>query len=301
MKTQHSRMRAGSTALLLIALFTLGLAGSAQAKLTGEFARFAQCDYITTEEARKCVFAQTEGGEVVLGTKKVPIVNTPITLQGAYGAPDENGFSPFFAAKNGVTLAKVPQPVPGGLAGLVSCPEIENFILRAACEWTFENGLTGVNSTLELAKPASDIRVSENNLGGQEGVAFKLPVKFRLENPFLGNNCYVGSEATPVMWELTTGKTSPPPPNTSIEGGIGAVDFLEGGSVIHANPITLVDNAWSAPAAKGCGGLFAFILDPIINTASGLPSKAGLNTAILINDSWLASALATKINDEENP
>jgi hypothetical protein len=301
MTTQHHRMRAGGTALLLIALFTLGFAASAQAKLTGEFTRFAQCPYITSEEARKCLFAQTEGGEVILGSKKVPITKTPITLQGAYGAPGEDGFSPFFGAKNGVTLAKVPQPVPGGLAGLVSCPEIENFILRAACEWTFENGLTGVNSTLELARPASEIEVNENNLGGQEGVAFRLPVKFRLENPLLGSNCYVGSEATPVMWELTSGKTNPPPPNESIEGGIGAVEFFEGGSIIQVNPATLVDNAWSAPAAKGCGGLFAFILDPIINTASGLPSKAGQNTAILINDSWLASALATKINDEENP
>jgi hypothetical protein len=295
---RKSRARAGRLAALLIALTTLGLAPGAQAELTGDYARFAQCPFENLE-VRKCLIAKTDGGEVILGSKKVPIVNTPITLQGGYGKPTE-GFSKFFAAKNGVTLEKVAQPVPGGLAGLVSCPEIENFILRAACEWTFENGLTGVNSTLELAKPASDIRISENNLGGELGVALKLPVKFHLENPFLGSNCYVGSEKTPVQWELTAAETNPPPPNEPIKGSAGTVEFLGEGSILETKDAELVDNAWEAPGAAGCGGLFSFILDPIINAASGLPSKAGLNTAILKNDAWIGAAAAVRINNEEN-
>ena len=43
MRTQ-ARGRA-LVALLVIALVALGLAGSAQAKLTGEFTKFAQCPY----------------------------------------------------------------------------------------------------------------------------------------------------------------------------------------------------------------------------------------------------------------
>jgi hypothetical protein len=295
---RKNRTRAGCVAVLAIVLSSLGLASSAQAELTGEYTRFEQCPYQNLE-VRKCLYSLTEGGEVILGSKKVPIVNTPITLQGGWGKPVE-GFSPFFGAKNGETLAKVPQPVPGGLAGLVNCKEITNFILRAACELTFENGLTGVNSTLELARPASEIRVSESNLGGEEGVAFKLPVKFRLENPLLGSSCYVGSEKTPVMWELTAGKTNPPPPNESIKGSAGFIEFLAEGSVLEAQEVKLVDNAWEAPGAQGCGGVFSFILDPIINAASGLPSKAGLNTAILINDAWIGAAAAVRLNHEEN-
>jgi hypothetical protein len=299
MKTQHTRARVGWVAMLAIALFTLGLASSAQAKLTGEYARFAQCPY-SNLEVKKCLIAFTDGGEVVLGSKKVPIVNTPITLQGGYGKAVE-GFSPFFGAKNGITLAKVPQPVPGGLAGLVNCKEISNFILRAACELTFENGLTGLDSTLELAKPATDIRISENNLAGELGVALKLPVKIRLENPFLGSNCVVGSEKTPIKWELTSGVTAPPAPNKPITGSAGFIEFLAEGTVLEAKDAKLVDNAWSAPGASGCGGLFSFILDPIVNAAAGLPAKAGLNTAILANDAFIGAAAAVRLNDAENP
>ena len=36
----------------------------------------------------------------------------------------------------------------------VNCKEIKEPFLRFCCELTFENGLTGLNSTLELAKPA---------------------------------------------------------------------------------------------------------------------------------------------------
>src|SRR5690242_13085403 len=117
MKIQSSKGRA-SIALLITALVALGLASSAQAKLTGNYTRFSQCPY-SNLEVKKCVYSTTESGEVVLGSKKVPIVN-PVVLQGGAGKQVE-GIAPFFGATNGVTLSKAPQPVPGGLAGLVNC------------------------------------------------------------------------------------------------------------------------------------------------------------------------------------
>jgi hypothetical protein len=287
------------TALLITALAALGLAGSAQAKLTGDFTRFANCPYKNTS-VRKCIYSTTESGEVVLGSKKVPIVN-PVVLQGGYGQAVE-GFSPFFEATNGITLSKAAQPVPGGLAGIVNCNEIKEPILKAACKLVFENGVTGLNSTLELARPASEIRISENNLAGEAGVALKLPVKVHLENPVLGSGCYVGSKGTPLKWELTSGTTAPPAPNKPISGSAGFFEILAEGSILEAQGAKFVDNAWSAPGASGCGGfLIELILDPIINAAAGLPAKAGLNTAILNNTAFVASAFAVNENDEENP
>lgn len=300
------RTRRAAAALLLSALVVLGAATSVQAKPVGNYARFAQCPF-NNPEVRKCLYAVTESGEVVLGSKKVPIVN-PVVLQGAYGpaieirGEEEEEFAKFYAASNGVTLSKAPQPVPGGLAGLVNCKEIKEPFLRFSCELTFENGLTGVNSTLELARPASEIRISENNLAGEFGTAMELPVKFHLENPFLGSNCYVGSSSNPVHWNLTTGTTSPPPPNTPIKGTPGVGDFLEGGAMLVLLGAKLVDNSWSAPGATGCGGfLVEILLDPIINASSGLPSAAGKNTAILNNTISVASAEEVRKNSEENP
>jgi len=286
-------------AFMVVALVALGLAATAQAHLTGNYTRFEQCPY-SNLEVKKCIYSTTQSGEVVLGSKKVPIVN-PVVLQGGYGKAVE-GFSPFFGASNGVTLSKASQPVPGGLSGLVNCKEISEPFLRFACELTLENGLTGLNSTLELAKPASEIRVSENNLAAETGVALKMPVKVHLENPFLGSNCYVGSSTSPLIWQLTSGETNPPGPNTKIKGSAGAIEFLEEGRILESTGAKLVDNAWSAPGASGCGGfLVELVLDPIVNIGAGLPATAGHNTAILNNKIFVGSAAAVRTNNEENP
>ncbi|HET9396151.1 MAG TPA: hypothetical protein VFO36_08850, partial [Nitrospiraceae bacterium] len=232
-----------SAAGVVIALVAMcGLATGASAS---EWERFQNCPS-TDVTTFKCIYSTTEGGEVVLGKKTVPIVN-PAVLQGGFTKPVEK-ISKFVAATNGETLSKSPQPVPGGLAGLVNCKEISNFILRAACEWTFENGLTGVNSTLELARPASEVEISEGNLISKKGIALKLPVKIKLENPFLGSNCYVGSSSNPIIWPMITGTTAPPPPNTPITGASGTPSFLEEGKILVLSPTKLVENAWSAPS-----------------------------------------------------
>lgn len=299
MQRQFKMMGAVSVAMLVAMLGVLAFAGSASAKLTGEFKNFEFCPY-KNPEADRCLKSVTTEGEVVLGSKKVPIVN-PVTLQGGYTVPDAETFSAFIAATNGVTLSKTPQPVPGGLAGLVNCNEISIGFIREACEAIFENGLTGVNSTLEIAKSASDIRISESHLAEKIGVALKLPLKIRLENPFLGSNCYVGSSSSPVIWNLTTGKTSPPPPNVSISGSVGKIAFLEEGEILRLTGAKLVDNAWAAPSASGCGGIFSFIINPIVNSSSGLPAAAGKNTAILVNTIHEATAEGVRFNDESNP
>ena len=51
-------------------------------------------------------------------------------------------------------------------------------------------------ATVELAGPASGIIVNIENLLEGEGIAFHFPVKVKLTNPFLGPECYVGSNTT---------------------------------------------------------------------------------------------------------
>jgi hypothetical protein len=286
-----------ATALLAVALAALGLAGTAQAKLVGNYTKFAQCPFANTE-VKKCIYSTTISGEVKLGKKAVPIEKA-VVLQGGTGVVDELGVAKFFAASNGITLSKAPQNVPGGLLGIV--PDASSpFLVKLLIKFFLENSLTGVNSTLELAKPASEIRVSENNLASEEGVALKMPVKVHLENPFLGKNCYVGSEASPITWNLTTGTTAPPAPNKAIKGKAGFVEFLEEGRIAYSKEATLVDNAWSAPTATGCGGILSFLVTPIINAQLG-STTAGNNTAILNNELYIASAAAVRKNNTENP
>ena len=284
MRHHASKAKLFCLAAVVTAVSVLGLASAASAH-TGIYARFDQCPS-TNKEVFKCLQAVTNGGQIVLGKKTVPIVN-PTTVQGGYSEgeeKEEHFYNRFFGATNGETLSKTPQPVPGGLSGLVNCKEISNFLVRLGCESVFENGLTGVNATLELARPASEIVVSEENLAFGDGLAFRLPVKVHLENPLLGSGCYIGSSSSPIIWNLTTGTTNPPAPNKPISGSPGKLNFLEGGAVTEFEKTKLVDNAWSAPGASGCGGFgVELILNPIINASVGVPAAAGTNTAILEN------------------
>jgi hypothetical protein len=266
---------------VLVPLAALAVASSALAtEPTGDFAVFKQCPRFTTG-VNFCLYSQTESGEVTSGSSTVPITNT-IVLQGGISenAAEEQSF---VGALDGNTLSKTPEPVPGGLAGLIKCNEISEPVARLACELVFQNGLTGVNATTELAKPASTIGINTSNLVNGEGIALSLPVKVHLENPLLGSSCYIGSGASPLTLNLTSGTTNPPPPNSPISGKAGLLTFKDEFKLIEITSNTLVDNSFAAPVATGCGGLLSPVLDPVINAKLGLPSAAGRNTAIQNN------------------
>jgi hypothetical protein len=253
-------------------------AASASAAPTGEFVNFAQCP---TEKTNLflCIYAKQTSGSVTTGKKTVPIKN-PVTLQGGVEI-NEAGATVFHAAKNGVTLSKAAQPVPGGLLGVVAPTWWPDFI-----ENWFNNlineGFTGVDATVELARPASEIKLDLNALLSETNdPAITLPVKIKLDNAILGSNCYMGSSSSPILWKLTVGETSPPPPNVPIEGFIGEPFTNETFSILGFKGQRLVDNSFATPGTSGCGGIFSFLVDPLVSSVVGVPSPAGTNTAIL--------------------
>ena len=283
-------------------LATLGLASPALAvehHPKGDFAPFADCP-LSNPETTLCLFAHTESGKFIVGKKTVPIENV-ITLQGGVHEA-ESGAQTFIAAEDGNTLSKTAQNVPGGLAGIINCKEIkgEGFfekIERKTCEGIFENALTGVKATTELAGPASTIGINIQNLIEGEGTALSLPVKVHLENPLFGSSCYVGSDAHPVVIDLTTGTTSPPLPNKPIKGNVGKLEFKDEFNLAIIRENSLVNNSFAAPKSEGCGGLFSFLIGPIVDGSLGLPSAAGHNTAVL--NGTLQDALASAVKKSE--
>jgi hypothetical protein len=266
-------------------------------KPTGVYAVFSDCP-VSTAHVNQCLYSQTTSGEVKLGSAGVPISKT-LVLQGGVTENEATGAEGFVGAVDGNTLSKTALAVPGGLAGLVKCNEISNIIERVACELVFENGVTGVTATTELAAPATSIGISEGNLIGGKGVALSLPIKVKLENPFLGSECYIGSNAHPIVLNLTTGTTKPPAPNKAITGSKGTFTFSEGGNYAIDKGVSLVENGFAAPGAEGCGGLFSFLLDPILNSKEGLPAAAGNNTAILNDPIQIASSEAVVASEKK--
>jgi len=274
----RSTLVAAVSLTALIAMFAVASPALAAKHPTGEYAVFAECP-TNVAEVEDCIVAKTEKGGFTIGKENVPIVN-PITLQGGINQ-FLSGKEKFFGAEGGNTLTKAPQKVPGGLAGLVKCNEISNFIERLACEAIFENSLTGVNATTELAAPASSVGVNTVALLSQTGAALTLPLKIHLENPLLGSGCYLGSNAHPIVIEFTSGTTSPPAPNKPITGKPGELTLNKAETIITNTGNELVNNSYPVPGAEGCGGIFSFLIDPILDSKLSLPSAAGHNTAIL--------------------
>jgi hypothetical protein len=292
---------------LTASLAALSVAAPALAAPKGEYAAFADCP-LSNAGVQGCIVGRTESGKFILGKRTVPIEKT-ITLQGGFEEENPCNYPfqgkgecrlPFVGAADGNTLSKTPQNVPGGLIGMVNCSAITNSSLRELCEAIEKSKANAVTATTELAAPASSIGLSEAALfepilSEAFGIpALSLPVKVKLDNPLLGEACYIGSEAEPITLKLITGKTNPPAPNKSITGHLGEITSRAEGGILVIKNNSLVDNSFAAPGANGCGGSFSSLIDPLVDAQLGLPSAAGNNTAILEGTLEQASAELAK-------
>jgi hypothetical protein len=260
---------------VIASLATLGVP-AAMAAPKGGYAVFEQCP-LGTEHMNGCIYSPTESGYITIGKTEVPIVTTQV-LQGGLLRPEEPFVKHLVAAKNGETLTKTSQRVPGGLLG-IKCSEIKGEgqrekEQRKKCEKTFEEGALGVYATTELAAPASSVVLNTAAEAFGEGTALFLPVKVKLENPLFGSECYIGSNKEPINIELTTGKTAGGP-----TGNPGEQTTTEEGGILVISKVSLVNNTFAAPDAAGCG-LFG-LLNGIIDSKLGLPSASGKNVAVL--------------------
>jgi hypothetical protein len=260
----QSRGLRGRTLALAVACSaaTLGATAPALASsvLKEEFVPFANCP---VESAALCVVADTTGGEFVIGHKTVTI-NKPITLQGGLPTSAYTAQS-LIAAANGVTLSQTPLVVPGGLVGIEGLEAIGG----------------EVTATAEIAGPPSSVLISRQALVLRSGAAVTLPIKVKLSNEVLGEDCYIGSDAEPIVLHLTTGRTSPPFPAEPIQGSASLPEGGAKGKITRIKKVELVDNDFAVPGASGCGGSLSSLIDIVVDADVGIPSAAGSNTAIM--------------------
>jgi hypothetical protein len=296
------RMMLLAVTVLTVPLASLGVASPALAQPNGIFKIFSNCPLKTFRELdvppekALCTYNLTTGGEVAIGSTKVPISKT-ITLEGGAvptGNPENEREYFALPGANGQSFSKTELNVPGGLLDLVNCEEIKGkgiweIIERGTCKAIFENGTTGVTATTESVANTKDPAILNiKALGLEENTAAAtLPVRIHLKNPLLGSSCYIGSEASPIVLHLTTGTTSPNPPNKPIKGKYGKGETLEETiagqelEMFRLSNNSLIDNAFTTPVAEGCGEFFSFLIDPIVDSKLKLPSADGNNTAIL--------------------
>lgn len=257
--------------------------GAMAAAPTGNFADFKYCPY-NQAGTDYCFYSETLSGSFKLGNANVPI-NKKIILQGGFGT-GPNGEATWKGAVGAPALSPTKLNVPGGLTGLFDPQPGWNGILTELVEAAI-NSVNGVTATAELVGP---VGFDSGAFLERTGTGLQLPLRIKLDNPFLGDSCYIGSASSPVLLKLTTGTTAPPAPNTPISGDPGAVTLPDNGDqVIQFGGYTLVDNAFSVPKASGCGPLlFRPLINAAVNLKEGFPSAAGKNTAILKGNAKIA-------------
>jgi len=254
---RHLAKLPGAALLAVMAVAVMAPFAHAETPAPG-YSQFAGCPSPKSELSfiATCQKTVVTGGNFKMGNKDVPITS-PITLVGGIGS--EGG--PVYAnSKGGMSVAK--QKVPGGIIGLTGLTWLAEFLGIEALTLYAATELAGQ----PIVTTVEDIT---------------LPIKVHLINSALGNNCYVGSVATPINLHLITGTTSPPLPNKPITGKSPNYSYDPATEILKGTSGTFVDNSFSAPGASGCVlTLFGFIpisINGLVNTQSGLPSPAGKN------------------------
>lgn len=270
-----------AAALGVAACGAIGAAGTASAAPTGDFADFADCP-TGNAQVQSCIYSATTSGTFQLGNASVPINKTIRVRGGVYVDPTSSTGYRWVNPTGVPALEQVPLDVPGGLTGLVVPDLIRDVPLLGPIFDAAVDAVNGVEATAELV---GEIGFRYPSFVTGTSPTMTLPIRVKLDNPFLGGSCYIGSAANPIILSLTTGTTAPPAPNTPITGTRGTLAASHGGQLVTATGYTLVDNAFSVPAASGCGPWgFRWAVTPIVNLKEGFPAAAGTNTATMSGD-----------------
>ena len=209
-----------------------------------------------------CAEVVVRGGEMNIGGLNVPIPDGSLRVAGQeipVLSPPANfpsGVTTFEGAPgtpHGYGVDHRDLPIPGGALG-----SADGF------------NLTSVSATVEaLETPVL------NALAG----SIDMPIRVKLENPMLGNSCYLGSQQNPIVLNI----------RTSDHGAPGAMpdrfQGVPGGAILGS---VGSDSDFAVPAAQGCG-LWGS-LNWLVNMRANAPSPAGQNSIITEYDAYHAPA-----------
>jgi hypothetical protein len=306
LKRVHRAALAAGAAVGVALVFAGGASAFTEPGYTETPADFSNCA-VPVIVIGQCLHAYVRGGWFQIGHATVPISIPGDTFD--FGLkPNEGGevcepLGPIppnggtCALAGGHGLLNGPaQPVPGGLLGSIGNVQLAG--VQAKLEWAlpipayavFGQSLDELEQLGKLPESPYIVFNQASFLDGLNSPGIVLTTKIHLLSPFLGANCYIGSASSPIVLGLTTGATNPPPPNVPIHGSFGHVNTGANG-IFRIGPMQLVDNAFSVPAASGCGTSGGGLLNGAIDRKLGLPSPAGHNGALILTSVEFLNAL----------
>jgi hypothetical protein len=240
----------------------------------GIYTPFTNCPLYNPLMHETVPFAACVGGDATSGSIKIGNLVTPVL------APVNVQFG-FWTGADQSYYADVLPPIAGLSAQLVTKPDLIPETLSTAL------GCPSANSVVE------SVCVQAQNFGGKYEKVYALaqsdgaitnfdllnwtqPVKFRLINPLLGNNCSIGTLGNPVVL------------NPALVPSSGQVVYdphpkLHPDTEVLETQATASDTTFSAPGVSGCGpgGVNNVPIEEALDASSGLPSVSGNNSLTL--------------------
>ncbi|MEU8675159.1 hypothetical protein [Streptomyces sp. NPDC048560] len=279
MRSVSNRTRVGLLAgfTAFAAVLSTGTA-TAAGQLNGHWAPFNRCpvdapamlaaDGVNT--IATCISSSSATGSIKLGSSLVPTTRTDLQL-GVIQRSD--GTTTLVAPAEGALVADS-AAIPGGLLGLM-CPSGIPLV-SSICRQLTDVSLNKVTATIEPAGAPRDFNMAA--AFSVDEPILTIPVRIHLKNPFLGDNCYIGSTSNPILLKPRNG-TAPSLSLQQFDGDGTPSDTGEMGRYTFSGA-DQADTTYAVPGASGCG---AGLLNWAVNLKTGLPSASGSNN-VKLND-----------------
>jgi hypothetical protein len=217
-----------------------------------------------------CVSSSSASGTITLGGTTLTTGSTDLQL----GLLNRDGVYSVVAPTGGALIG-APVQIPGGLLGLMCPSKIP--VISDICGKIVDSTLNRVTATIESAGTPTNFDLGAGLAVGQPIVT--LPVKIRLNNPFLEPNCYIGSNSSPIL--LKPANLTQPTPSIVVFDADGSPNPAGEMGYVSLRGANQGDSTFAVPGANGCG-LFG-LLSGAVNLKQGLPSPAGKNKLVLNN------------------
>ncbi|MFF9148038.1 hypothetical protein ACWGBV_32860 [Streptomyces sp. NPDC055051] len=287
--TARTKLATVSALTALGAFASMGTATAAAPVLNGGWGPSTRCPVdatpmITTDgldTSPQCIVSYSLSGSIKLGNTTVTTGKTNLQMGVVQNADGTNSV----VGPAGGALIADSATVPGGLMGLM-CPSDIPFITNI-CRQLSDGKLNKITATMESVGTPSNFDQIAGVLTDQPIVT--LPVRIRLQNPFLGDNCYIGTKANPIL--LRPKNLDAPSFGVTRFDGDGTANEEGDMSRIDLLGSTQYDDSFAVPGATGCGLGLLGIIDAAVNLKTGLPSAAGKNKLTLNNTQTFLTGL----------
>jgi hypothetical protein len=176
-------------------------------------------------------------------------------------------------APSGGAVVGAPVQIPGGLLGLMCPSNIP--VIADICRAVVDSPLNAVTATIESAGAPTDFNIAAGLAVGTPIIS--LPVKIKLSNVFLGSNCYIGTNSSPIV--LKPANLTRPTGRVVRFNADGTLNATGQMGYLSLSGASQGDSTFAVPKSSGCGLLG--ILSGAVDLQQGLPSASGANSLVL--------------------